>query len=112
MFSRAPVRPLYRIKWGLANGYQKGLQLDRIDNYKGYSPENCRFVTMKENLANKRPRTWISRPRCKLTADDVRVIRRLIEGGEFKLKEIQERFKISRANLGSIRRRETWVDIY
>lgn len=32
----------------------KGYQLDRIDNYKGYSKENCRWVTVKENLKNKR----------------------------------------------------------
>jgi hypothetical protein len=25
------------------------LQLDRIDNDKGYSPDNCRWVTAKEN---------------------------------------------------------------
>jgi len=28
-------------------------QLDRIDNTKGYSPENCRWVTAKENCRNK-----------------------------------------------------------
>jgi hypothetical protein len=27
----------------------KGLQLDRIDNNKHYSPDNCRWVTAKEN---------------------------------------------------------------
>lgn len=34
--------------------WKKGLQLDRIDNDKGYSPDNCRFVTSSENLNNRR----------------------------------------------------------
>ena len=34
--------------------YKHGLQLDRIDNNKGYSPENCHWVTSKENSRNKR----------------------------------------------------------
>lgn len=42
------------VVWALNNGYKKGLQLDRIDNNKGYSPENCRFVTAKENNRNRR----------------------------------------------------------
>ena len=42
------------VEWAIANGYKKGLQLDRIDNSKGYSPENCRFVTPKENSRNRR----------------------------------------------------------
>ena len=29
-----------------------GLEIDRIDNYKGYCKENCRWVTRKENLNN------------------------------------------------------------
>jgi drug/metabolite transporter superfamily protein YnfA len=31
-----------------------GMQLDRIDNSKGYGPENCRWATRKENGRNKR----------------------------------------------------------
>jgi hypothetical protein len=40
--------------WANKNGYSKGLQLDRIDNEKGYCPENCRFVTITENMQNRR----------------------------------------------------------
>lgn len=42
------------IKWAEANGYRKGLQLDREDNDKGYSPNNCRFITTSENHRNTR----------------------------------------------------------
>lgn len=41
-------------KWALKNDYKENLEIDRIDNNKGYSPSNCRFVTAKENNLNKR----------------------------------------------------------
>lgn len=40
--------------WLLAHGWRKGLQIDRIDNDQGYSPENCHVVTPKENANNRR----------------------------------------------------------
>lgn len=42
------------IKWSLANGYTDNLTIDRIDYTKGYSPDNCRWTTMKEQNNNKR----------------------------------------------------------
>lgn len=43
----------YFYKWSMENGYKKGLQIDRIDNNKGYSPDNCRWTTQKINANNK-----------------------------------------------------------
>lgn len=40
--------------WSMKNGYEKGLQLDRIDTCGNYSPENCRFISQKENENNRR----------------------------------------------------------
>ena len=52
------------MEWAYANGYDKDAKrgectIDRIDNSKGYSPDNCRWVTLAENLRNRR--TWTRR---------------------------------------------------
>jgi hypothetical protein len=36
----------------MANGFALNLELDRIDNNKGYSKANCRWVTRKQQLNN------------------------------------------------------------
>lgn len=35
--------------WAMENGYTDELTIDRIDPKKGYSPDNCRWITMEEN---------------------------------------------------------------
>jgi hypothetical protein len=76
--------PVFR-DWAIANGWRPELQIDRRDNNRGYSPDNCRFVTMIENLRNRRitklitawgetkPLTaWIEDQRCKCSESGLR----------------------------------------
>lgn len=42
------------VEWGLAHGWEQGLDLDRINNNANYTPDNCRFVSRRENLSNRR----------------------------------------------------------
>lgn len=38
--------------WAESNGYKDDLTIDRIDNEKGYYPQNCRWTTMTEQMNN------------------------------------------------------------
>lgn len=56
--------------WAIKNGYDPDLEIDREDRDGNYSPENCRWVTPKENRRNRRGRHWITfRGETKMLAD-------------------------------------------
>lgn len=40
-------------EWARSNGYQDDLTIDRINNSKGYSPENCRWADLKTQGRNQ-----------------------------------------------------------
>lgn len=47
-------------KWALENGYADNLTIDRIDVNKNYSPENCRWVSVKFQENNKRTNHFLT----------------------------------------------------
>lgn len=46
--------------WSMANGYNDGLSLDRIDFNGNYEPSNCRWVRLEEQAGNKRNNVFIT----------------------------------------------------
>ena len=46
-------------RWSMNNGYSDDLTIDRINNDKGYSPDNCRWATKTEQARNKRNTRFI-----------------------------------------------------
>lgn len=46
--------------WAMANGYDDNLTLDRRDNSKGYSPENCQWITHDKQMRNTKKNIFIT----------------------------------------------------
>lgn len=51
----------------MGSAYKKGLTLDRIDVNGDYTPENCRWTTMKNQARNKRGNRFIESPWGRIT---------------------------------------------
>lgn len=46
--------------WAINNGYQDNLTIDRINHNGNYEPNNCRWITIKEQQRNKRNNHFIT----------------------------------------------------
>ena len=79
----------------------KGLTIERVDNSKGYSPDNCIWATRKTQVRNTR--------KTKLTANQVKEIKKRIPFET--LKSIAEDYGVSIQNIYAIKHNKSWRDI-
>lgn|SRR5574341_957032 len=92
------------IKWGINNGWQPGLQLDKdiIPKKLGikallYSPDYCCFVTSKENTRNN--------TKTKLTMEKANEIRLSTES----ITILMNKYGVGRTTIGNIRANRSWL---
>lgn len=77
----------------------EGKDIDRIDNEKGYSKDNCRWVNRDENNQNRRS--------TKLTKDDVLKIR----SSSLSKRELASIYKVRVKNISRVINREIWKNV-
>lgn len=88
--------------WAIGNGYKEGLTLDRIDPNKGYSPENCRFLTMAENIQTRKSIT-------KFNPEIIRAIR--ADCKVMTTREVAKKYKVSHHHLIDIKLKRAWNNV-
>jgi hypothetical protein len=50
------------INWAKETDYKSGLEIDRVNNDKGYFPKNCCWVTRRVNVNNRRNTVKVKHP--------------------------------------------------
>lgn len=93
--------PSLFFKWAIDNGWEKGLEVDRVENDGPYSPDNCQIVTHAENSRN--------RSTGKLSQEMVDEMRRLFAEGGVTKQELGDRFGVTDATAGKIINRKIWA---
>jgi len=85
--------------WCESNGWEKGLHIDRIDNDGPYGPENCQFISCRDN---NRKRSSV-----KLTVVDAIKIRKLRSEG-ISCKRLSNDYNVCSSTINAVVSNRTW----
>ena len=95
--------------WCIAHGWQKGMEIDRIDSNKDYCPENCQILSKHEHCK----KTWremnklnLIQAVAKLTESHVIAIKMLLKLG-YSYEKIAKFFEVGDTTIGSIATNKT-----
>lgn len=47
-------------EWAMSNGYTESMTIDRIDNSRGYSPDNCRWISAFKQASNRKSNHYVT----------------------------------------------------
>jgi hypothetical protein len=110
------VTKAHRVSWQLHFGEIPPdlCVLHHCDNPACANPRHLYLGTQRDNLLDRAARGWRpvgeNNPRAKLTAADVRRIRRLMEHGERRI-DVASRFRVSSPTIGDIMYRRSWSHV-
>lgn len=89
------------VAWAEVSGYSRELSIDRINPQRGYSPDNCRWIPLRQNI---RRRSGV-----RLTPELVREIRAQI--GTVKQRHLAAKYGVSKYAIYAIQEGKAWADV-
>jgi hypothetical protein len=97
-------------QWCFDNGWSQGLALDRKDPDKDYTPENCQFISKKNNLEKMHQQRELigeTAPHAILKEKQVLEIKKLLNMGVTCVR-IARDFGVSKGAISMIKRGANW----